>query len=74
VSIGGPNGPFGEADAPNATIKVDVPVASAVRNYLVSGLLQHVLLLLKNNVFTSRLLIGIVNEYDLHGILQRTGT
>jgi hypothetical protein len=37
----------------------------------VPSVLEHSAFLLKNDVFASGLLVGVVNEYDLQRILQR---
>ena len=47
-------------------VLLDVPVAALVKDHLVAGSLEHLSLLLKDDVLASRLLIGVMNEKYFH--------
>jgi hypothetical protein len=50
----------------DARIGVDLEVAAAVENDLVSGALKELALLIEHDVFAARLLITAMNQNDFH--------
>jgi hypothetical protein len=46
--------------------RLDFIVAAEIRDYVVAGIPQHVALLLDDNILTTRMLIPVVYDKDLH--------
>src|SRR3981081_1519205 len=66
AAIGSPYGPFGQTNLVETLVGLNFPIASPIEDYLGSAIAQHPSLLLKHDVFTSRLLIGVMNKKYLH--------
>ena len=64
--IGGPKCSTRQADLPQTSIILDLPVAPLKENYLVSGVLEHLGFLLKDDVLSPGLLIRVMNENYFH--------
>src|SRR3984957_18046628 len=64
--VGSPDRSFCQAEPPQPTIAVSVPIGATVRYDLLPGVFEHSAFLLKNRIFTSGLLIGVMYERNLH--------
>ncbi len=70
AGFGGPKRMARQADLPETSGLLDFPVAPLIENYLVSGVLEHLSFLLKNDVFSAGLLIRVMNEKYFHKTLS----
>src|ERR1700676_1741522 len=61
-----PDHVFGEPQPAQSRSLSNLPVAAMVGHYMMPGAFQKLALLIKHDILSSRLLVGVVNEEDLH--------
>jgi hypothetical protein len=61
-----PDRVFGEPRPTQSRSPFNLPVAATVGHYMMPGAFQKLALLLEHDILSSRLLVGVVDEEDLH--------